>query len=146
MSKLLHVTSLVVGDWSGDGHDKKEITMIRSNLDSDQIMEAYKKASKKLGFSFIDEVANDYEDRSFEREKLKALSDAGMNLDSIFKYEHDVKEALAALSDEDSEGISLWSESYRDIYLFIISLGDPSFQFEIAEGTQLNIGGYGLFE
>ena len=34
---MKHIISLVVGDWSGDGHDKKETINIRSNLDKKEM-------------------------------------------------------------------------------------------------------------
>jgi len=142
---LDHVTTLVVGDWSGDGHDKKELTVIRSNLDSKEIMKAYKKASKKLGFNFIEDVAADYEDRTVSRDQLKALVDNGMSLD-ILGYEYEINEAKECLEDEDSEGISIWGESYRDIFLAIVKMGDETFEWEESRGDSLNIGGYGCFE
>lgn len=145
MSELSHATSLVVGDWSGDGHDKTSMTVIRSNLDSKQIMKAYKKASKKLGFSLIDDVAADYEDRTLSRDQLQALVDNGMKLD-VLGYEYDIKEATECLEDKDSEGIGIYSEAYRDIFLAIVKMGDESFQWEVSHGDSLNIGGYGLFE
>lgn len=145
MSKFSEVTTLVVGDWSGDGHDKTSMTVIRSNLNSKQIMKAYKKASKKLGFSLIDDVASDYEDRILSRDRLQVLLDNGMKFE-VLGLEYEIKEAKECLEDEASEGIGLWSESYRDIFLFIVKMGDESFQWEVSHGDSLNIGGYGLFE
>ena len=145
MSKYEHVTTLVVGDWSGDGHDKKDMTVIRSNLDSKQIMKAYKKASEKLGFNLIDDVCADYEDRTLYRDQLKALVENGMNLD-VLGFEYDIKEAQECLDDEDSEGISLWGESYRNVFLAIVKMGDNSFEWEESRGDSLNIGGYGCFD
>lgn len=145
MSKFEHVTTLVVGDWSGDGHDKKDATVIRANLDSKQIMKAYKKASEKLGFNFIDDVAADYEDRILSRDRLKTLLDNGLDLE-VLGGDYEIKEAKECLEDEDSEGVSLWIDSYRDIFLFIVKLGNDSFEWEESHGDSLNIGGYGLFE
>lgn len=144
--KLTHVTSLMIGDWSGDGHSKTITTVIRSNLDSEQIGEAYEKGSKKLGFNFIEEVAADYEDSSLDLDKLKALIDAGLNIKETFAYDYEIKEVEKVLKDEDPEGYHLWTESYRSIFLFIVKLGDKDFKYEISQGNQITIGGYGLFE
>ena len=144
--KLIYITTLVAGDWSDDGHGKTDMAVIRSNLDSEQIGEAYEAGSKKLGFNFIDEVAADYEDSSIDLEKLKALVDAGMSIKETFKYEYDIKEVEKVLADEDPEGYHLWAETYRDIYLFIVKLGNDDFRYEFSQGNTINIGGYGLFE
>lgn len=143
---LSHVTSLVIGDWSDDGHGKTDMTVIRSNLDSEQIGEAYEAGSKKLGFNFIEEVATDYEDSSLDLVKFKTLIDAGLSIEEAFKYDYEIKEAKKALEDEDSEGFHLWTESYRSIFLFIVKLGNKDFKYKISQGNQIHIGGYGLFE
>ena len=145
MSKLEHKTTLIIGDWSGDGHDKKEAVVIKANLDSKDIMKAYKKASKKLGFSFIDEVASEYEDRILTRDKFKTLLDNGLDM-NVLGGDYEIKEAKECLEDEDSEGVSLWHDSYREIFLFIVKLGDDSFEWEETQGATLDIGGYGLFD
>lgn len=141
--KLPHVTSLVLGDWSDDGHGKTDITSIKSNLDPDQIMEAYKKGSKKLGFDFINEVAADYEDSAIDANQLQKLVDAGLDIEKSFQDDYSIKEAKEALENEQRAG--LWVDSYRNIFLFIVKLGNDKFEYEIDNNAQLNIGGYGLF-
>lgn len=146
MSNLPHKLTLVLGDWSDDGHGKTDVVVIATNLDSDQFMEAYKKASKKLGFHFMDDVAADYEDRSLPTEYLQKLIDNGMELKEVFDS-YEMKEAKAALKDPTAEKVSLWAESYTAILLFIVKLGNPEFEYKFVEdGSRINVGGYGLFE
>jgi hypothetical protein len=145
-NKLTNVTTLVAGDWSGDGHSRTDTTVIRSNLTSEQIGEAYEAGSKKLGFNFIDEVAVDYEDNSLDLEKLQTLIAAGMNVEEAFKFEYEINEVKTVLKDEDPAGIHLCEESFTDIYFFIVKLGNEDFEYEISKGNSINIGGYGLFE
>ena len=51
-------TSLVLGDWSKDGHKQSEDFLFDCNYDVHKIRQAYKDSCKKLGVAFHDE---DYE-------------------------------------------------------------------------------------
>lgn len=148
MNNLPHTTTLVLGDWSDDGHGKTDIVMLASNLDSEEIAEAYEKASKKLGFNFINDVAADYEDNELPTDYLKKLVEYGLSLKQVFEYEYDIERAEKALENEDSEGVPLWPDSYTQIFLFIVKLGNPEFEFKILEDDtdRIDIGGYGLFQ
>lgn len=149
MNNFPHATTLVVGDWSDDGHGKTDVIIIHSNIESEKIMGAYRKASKKLGFKLIDDVCTDYEDSMLPTQDLKKLMDHGLRLEQIFEPGYDeLEEAKRALENESSEGISLWPDSYAKIFLFIVGLGDPTFGYKIVEDdtSRINIGGYGLFE
>lgn len=148
MNNFPHSTTLVLGDWSDDGHGKTDIFIINSNLDSEEILAAYKKASKKLGFKFMDDVCADYEDNSIPIDYLKKLIESGLQLDQVFTSDYDLKRAKKVLEDEDSEeNVSLWTDSYTAIFLFIVKLGNPEFEYKIVEDDtdRINIGGYGLF-
>src|SRR5574338_1441101 len=136
---MSHVITLILGDWSGDGHDKRETINIKSNLDKDAIMKAYEAGTQKLGFDFCAEVAEEYEDNKLSEEKWKKLLEMGYQDGS--GLEEEAKEY------NDGE-ISLWTDSFADIYLFIVKLGNEEFKFEYltgAQNPQIKIGGYGLF-
>jgi hypothetical protein len=136
---MKNIISLVVGDWSGDGHDKKDIINIESNFDKKAIDLAYKLGTEKLGFDFCNHIAEEYEDNKLPNEEWKKLKEAGYQDDN--GLEEDAKKY------NDGE-ISLDISSFADIYLFIVKLGNEKFKFEYLEGNknpQINIGGYGLF-
>lgn len=133
MNNLNNIISLVLGDWSHDGHSKADTVVIKSNFTVKEIEKAYKKATKKLGFDLINDVAADYEDNKLSKDKMKILLDNG------FKYE---------LEESDSENHYLWIDSFTDIYLFIVKMGDESFEHIVLEGDlkpTIHIGGYGLY-
>lgn len=150
MNQFQHDVTLVLGDWSDDGHGKTDIVIINSNLDAKELMTAYKKASKKLKFNFINDVATEYEDSLLPREGLQTLIDNGLDLKTVFDTDYDLKEAQKVLEGKESEedGVSLWTDSYTAIFLFIVKLGNPEFEFRFtdSEESQINIGGYGLFQ
>ena len=144
--------TLVLGDWSGDGHDKTRMISILSNLDKDTLFAAYKKASKKLGFSFIDDVCGDYEDSLLPKEKLNILIKNGFKIENLgFNKTNTylLNEANEAFNESGSDGLYLSEETYTNIFLFIVKLGNKDFKYEILKGKlnpTLDIGGYGLFE
>lgn len=133
-----HIITLVLGDWSHDGHEKTETINIRSNLLKAGIEEAYALGTEKLGFDFCKEIAADYEDNMLDNEKWEALKKLGYQDD-------DLEEDGIKYNEGD---ISLWTDSFTDIYLFIVKLGNDEFEFEYlseVQNPQIKIGGYGLF-
>ena len=142
--------SLVLGDESGDGHQKTENFNILSNLDKNDLLKAYKAATEKLGFNFIDEICEEYENRLCPKENLDILIKHGLKIDDLgLTVKYDLKEATDAFENDDSNGYSFWTESYVNVFLFIVKLGNKDFQIKILKGDlnpTINIGGYGLFE
>jgi phosphopantothenoylcysteine synthetase/decarboxylase len=130
-----------MGDWSSDGHGKTDNLVIKSNLTVAEINEAYKRGTKIVGFDFCDEVAKEYEDRRLSNEHMKLLVAQGYDEKSVERVEYDN-------DDDDYDGdYSLWTDSYPDIWLFIVKLGNPNFKYEevVDSAQRINIGGYGLF-
>jgi hypothetical protein len=136
MSEMSNTISLVLGDWSGDGHEKTETIVLRSNLTNKQIEDAYKKGTNKVGFDFIRTIANEYEDNVISAEKLDALIELGL------------KDFDRIGDDTDEDDYNLDTDSFADIYLFIVKLGNEDFEYKILVGEsnpEIRIGGYGLF-
>jgi hypothetical protein len=124
---MKHTVELVLGDWSDDGHGKTATFVITSNLDGSGIEKAYQAGTKILGFDFSETVCEDYGDTSLPISVLEKLVEHGFD--------------KSTLECEDS----LWRDSFRDIYLFIVKLGEPNFEFSFILLDSLKIGGYGLF-
>lgn len=129
-----HNITIVVGDWSRDGHGMTETFSISSSLDRMKISEAYKKGVTKLGFS-ISECCQNYEDPYLDDTNVKLLEAAGFDLTSLDAFDPESEETL----------FSLLPDDFNNIYLFTVKLGDPSFEWEIIDSNRINIGGYGLF-
>ncbi len=123
---------LVVGDWSGDGHDKTTEVTIASNFNEKAIDCAYKRGTKALGFDFSEEVAADYEDTTLSAKHAKAFADKGFSFARWCKND---------------EGYVLDATSFVTLWLFVVALGDPSVASVVVtdETPTLNVGGYGLF-
>lgn len=135
-----HIISLVLGDWSGDGHSKTDIVNISSNLSKKEIEKAYSLGTKKIGFDLINDVCADYEDNNLSAEHWEILKKFGYKEDNIPGDPVDEK--------DDHAGILVWSDGFVDLYLFIVKLGNDTFQGKILEekdNPTIRIGGYGLF-
>jgi hypothetical protein len=136
-----HTINLVIGDWSDDGHGKKDKFTIKCNLDKKALEKAYKKGVKKVGVDITSDVAHEYEDSTISKEDWDKLLKAGMKADEV--GEVDIPDHL----DGQSDRIFIWPDAFADIWLFVAKAGNPKFEFEhvIATASNINIGGYGLF-
>ncbi len=70
---LLYLIGLVLGDESGDGHDKTYQYSIYSNLDDEQLREAFKSGCNKVDVEFSDIVAEEYEECMLKSDILEKL-------------------------------------------------------------------------
>ncbi|MBL6991799.1 MAG: hypothetical protein ISR65_18600 [Bacteriovoracaceae bacterium] len=134
---LSYEIELQMGDTSCDGHCLKEIKILKSNLSTKQIRKAYQDATNILGFDFINVVAVDYEDSTIKRNMLKKLKDHGITVNI---------EDLEYVGPTDDPGIN--PEEYLELYVQIIKLGNPDFQYKLTNPSwenTIDIGGYGLF-
>lgn len=134
------IFELEMGDDSCDGHCITRTRNVCSNLNAGQISEGYAASKDKLGFDFINIVATDYEDNALSMEKLKKLRENGV---ATWKFEDE-----EGLSEEDLqtlEYVSLDADTYSQIYLELVKVGNPEFKHETLKGKYLSIGGYGLF-
>jgi len=130
---LNNIINLILGDWSHDGHGRASITTIRSNLTKPEMDEAYIVGTKKVGFSFIEEVGVDFDDYSgcsIDQEQTDMLEEAGVDTSCIDYSDH-----------------RIYEEGFVDIYLDIVKLGDDTFEWERVshEENHIRIGGYGIF-
>lgn len=149
MSKPYKMITLVLGDWSDDGHGKTEPFNILSNLNDEALLKAYKKGTKQLGFDLIKNSCNSNEDNAISQKHLDLLIKSGLTIKDLgITSDYDLKDAEEAFEEGNDEGLSIHTEIYTNIFLFIVKLGDKNFQWELLKGElnpTINIGGYGLF-
>ena len=127
-NNLKHTINLIVGDYSGDGHDRKEVETILSNLDISSFKKAYVKGSELVGVD-ITSLCEDYDDNHISEEYCKLLKDAGLDF-------------------EIDSGYTMCSNDFLGIYLFLVKKGNENFEYEQYNENHddIYIGGYGLFE
>lgn len=138
MNKLPFTITLLLGDPSGDGHGKSDTIVFNSNLNKEEIQDAYKKASKELGFDLISDICDDYEDNYLPKKIYNILIKNGMKYDL---NEYEIKE----LAKHKSKGVNIYIDEYLNIYFFIIKFGNKDFEYEITNCPVIDIGGYGLY-
>jgi len=141
MENQEHVIELVIGDWSGDGHEKTRRILLRTNLSSDEIINAYAEGTKVIGVDVMNEVAAEYEDSwlredSWNKFVAAGIAEMGWEVEGGPEHHWETGEA----------GLDLDTDSFLDLFLFTVLRGNPSFKYEeIQPSASLPVGGYGLF-
>lgn len=162
MSNLIRFT---LGSIYGSGHGKKEVYIVKSNLDGNHLSALHQVIKTELGFE-IDELVGEYEECSLKPsivETLHSLSLLPEELkEELFENSEDLKikdfsftkEKVAELY---SEMDYLYFETIDNIFvlnlwLSILKFLDPSFEYEILGddviynlNSNINPPGYGLF-
>lgn len=133
---------MIIGDWSGDGHEKTEEFIIASNHPVYTVREAHYKIQDKTGIN-IEELCADFEEDTLDHETIERLRDMG------FQFENST-----GMGDE----VMTPYEMMR-IWLFLLQQTEPSLKLEIAtdeipnfqffgfdpKGRHIGGVGYGLF-
>ena len=133
---MKYLLKLVIGDFGGEGHEKRDFILIKSNLSKSNLMKAYEKGSKIIDFDLIKEIGSRYESKhrfAIELDYAKKLHSIGFDM------------GLDGTEDQSSE-INWGPEAHFDAFLFISKLGNSNFEYEISEEDEkIYIGGYGYF-
>lgn len=129
-----HIVQLSVGDWSNDGHSKTQYETIKSNISKNEMDLAYKEGAKITG-DVIDGVCDGYEECNVDASFVEKFQKLGFD----FKLE---KNEIKELKENDELYID--PERWIEIVMFVVKLGNPSFQYEITENNTFHCGGYGL--
>jgi hypothetical protein len=134
----MYSCKIQVGDASHDGHGQCDIFNLVSNMPKEDVQEAYKLGSTIVGFDFANTACEDYEDSSIDNEYGDMLKEIGINLSKVDEYD---------------ERLHFDSESFVDVILQIMKLGNNDLEIEIVPDSvipslRLNGSsqfGYGLF-
>ena len=131
--------SITIGDWSGDGHDKKDRYLIEvPDKFTEEVLGAnWHKNVALIGFG-PDSFAEEYEDATIPRDKYNRLVAAGLDSHDLIASE-DIEE-----DDEDGK-LYLSSQGMLKIVLFYFGHGLEEDGFEVSiindDATSL-IGGW----
>ena len=125
------IISLVVGDWSNDGHGRNESQVITSNLTGEEMEKACNLGQKMVGIDF-DNLCSDYQDPYLSKGDYTKLMLAGFN---------------NSWNKDEDEDVYLDVDKFVKIYLFLVKVGNDKFEYEFkpADYDETRIGGYGLF-
>ena len=129
--------TIVVGDWSGDGHSQSDTYVVESNLDKPSIERAYRIATRQLGFDLIKDVCEAYEENKIAEEVYEKLVENGINIDGLAKED-----------ELDCDYYGMTPDIWLKLYLDVVKLGNPELQYSILNdhNEELHIGGYGLYQ
>lgn len=127
--------SLIVGDWSHDGHGQTETYFIDTDASLHDISEAYDAGVTIFGVNIMHEFEN-YEQCEITEELYTAIQTHLPKLASDWCLEGEY-------TAETVEGMH--PDAYVDLYLAIVKLGNPNISISRAFPKSLSIGGYGLF-
>lgn len=130
---LSYDIELTVGDYWNDGHGQHRSVIIRSSLFGEEIKEAYLEGCNKVGINLVDDICRSYEDGCISKIDYEKFVAAGFTHPYGPEYS------------TDDNYYCLDSEFYTDLYLFMIKLGNPEFEYEKIKTDKIDIGGYGLF-
>jgi len=129
---------LRLGDPGGDGHEKTREFNYVFNKSKKDIFDAYWKGTEKVGFEFINTVAVDYGDSSIEDSLYEKLK-------KVRAMEECDWEEYADRCRKNKSKMYIDCKDYVRIFLFIVTLGDPSIEYTEVDSEVIDIGGYGFF-
>lgn len=117
--------NLIVGNHPYERGEREVITLL-SNIDQEQLQEAYAKAAELIGVDLTKDVAADWRDNripdyvldDFEEHGIVVKSKAGNSFESV--------------------------EQFLDLWLQFVLKVRPDFQYEIVEEPFIYLGGRGL--
>lgn len=138
----MHLTRLVIGDWSHDGHEKTADFLVKTNLSMDALAQAYVAGCAKLGIK-LHEFVEDYQAYEVPRSVIATLTGG-------VKAEEDLLtgDLLEQLDADPDALVGLSVDDYAILWLLVARAGRPELVWEEqhVDTPVINIGGYGLFE
>ncbi len=139
---------LVVGDWSGDGHEKTSDIKVSCNYSAKEVEDFHKKGCEITGVNFS-KWCCDYEDFEVSKEQIeKVLKYTELTIEQIYsQYKEDFD---CYVDDVESwKYVNMTLEVFAHFYMLIAKIAKPELDFSIVSSRdnkeKINIGGYGLF-
>lgn len=125
---------LIVGDWSGDGHNHRDFVLFEASHDRKQIIEAYKQSAIKADISVCkfkggpaDVLCADYGDNLISSEALKKLTALEITKQDLVDTSHFEDNYL----DEGDGALITWGEGLAHLFLMMVSKSLPDFTYKL---------------
>lgn len=131
----LYLITFVVGENGCDGHGKSNIYGIKSNIPPIELQSSYQQGVDRLGYD-ITRYCQEYEDNKIHPSFQQALRLKGFVLPTILSFRNEEVEKSLEYID---------SDTFVEIFLFTVRLGNPSFGYSKVTIPSFEIGGYGLY-
>lgn len=135
---------IVVGDWSGDGHNKTEDFIVSVNKTKKEILEAYKRTEKDTRVSLTDKLFAEYEDNFMSIEVANSLKKYGVDFNEV-----DMHIEYCDNDDEYDlpEGYNFTPEGAVVLFMEMAKVNLPDMKYKLLEFEELTKGiGYGFFK
>jgi hypothetical protein len=137
MNKL----KLIIGDYSGDGHEKSETFYFLSNRTSSEIKEIIEKSNQLTGIDF-EHLFSYYEQYELTEEQISTLEEKGIDFSKVIKYSYD-----EFTEERDEYGFS--TDDAVNLFMEYLKLSDSELIINLTNDDYQEIDisfGYGLFE
>ena len=129
---LVHKVTMVVGDWSDDGHGKTQEFNFKTNRSIEELGELYEKGVEITGHDIMSHC-EDYEDRTVPCDLMQKFTE-------LFPQE------MEDFSEVETDcTLQIWPEDFAHLVCLTIKAADPDVVFEPVQSENWCIGGYGLF-
>jgi len=149
--------SVIMGDWSGDGHSQSEIYYVSSNYSGEEMRQAYKDTCKKIGLQLnhnanytdikqLDEwrsgeqwrqLLTEYEQSSISEEAVEILLEHGFDFSRVDGERDEIDRFIVQEAYFDSESVF-------DLFMWFISYSMPEdFKYEQFKIDAEPINGWG---
>jgi hypothetical protein len=125
-----YIISLVVGDGSGDGHNRRNYEYYTCNICSLDLEKAYKKGSKICNLD-ITKKCSQVKFSCLEKLRIYRIPKINEFLD---EHKSEVWQG----------NLSLCSEDFAFIYLSIAWIGNNTLEYKPLNSSYIYIGGYGV--
>ena len=127
----LNRTKVILGDWSGDGHNITETYIVEISCTNEELQEFYRNAVKKSGIQF-ENICEEYEDAVISGEIISTLTKLGVK---IPEFDCDY---------EDENDFIAEPDNYLELLLNFCKLGGD-FKYKVVNDDVLfkNPSGYG---
>lgn len=150
-------TSLVVGDWSKDGHSITEVTNVDHNLASSTALKKAFEAGEKLVGIKYEEIARDYQESYIGEDAIEKLVAAGLLVsftppgggDAGYQLTPGPVQQRGDMIYTYGDRWHINEELFVDLWMRIALLGEPTLIYAFPKNNysdRINIGGYGFFE
>ena len=123
---------LILGDWSGDGHNISEKVLLEVNHPVETIQNAYKSSVKKTGIAFHDK-SGEFKGKTIATNYEQGLDDIPEEVLKVLK-EYNIETPQSEDGDQTEEYTKLWFD--------FVKLSLPDVQYKIIEDKIPNINGF----
>lgn len=128
---MKNLINFIVGDWSGEGHDKTASIVVSCSLTAIEII---KVCETSIFREFLDirKICEEYEDNTIPKDVVTKLVESNI-VDKDF-FETNYKDEY-----------TIYYDKWVELQLRIIKYLEPDFEYELVKMDEVHCGGYGLF-